>query len=77
MSDHEDLWEQMMGWEGDEATLITERVRVDPGVSFSPEAMENLTNQMALFVGTRVLLRWNKTNEPPTRLVVHLRVEVA
>ena len=60
-----------------EAEFVVERVTVQPGRTFSPEALDSLGQEMTAFVATQVWERWQQTNEPPTRLVVHVRVEAA
>ena len=73
----EALWAEMMTWDTDEVELRVDRERRQPGRSFSEAAMEQLHDEMLVFVGTRVMRRWDSTAEPPTLLRVELRVTVA
>lgn len=56
---------------------ILERGHLERGRSFSQEALDELNDDMATWVGTRLLDRWDRTQEPPTRLRVVLTVEVS
>ena len=66
-----------MEMEGDECEWEMERESIVPGVTFSREAMETLSGQIAMFVVTRVGRRWGQTNEPPSALRVTVKVDVA
>lgn len=70
----EQLMPEMMTWDTEEADFVVERARIDPGTTFSAEAMEHLHDQLLVFVGTRIMRRWNKTGEPPTALTVTIKV---
>lgn len=72
----EAMWADMIHMSGAAIEFRIERVRLDPGRSFSEEAMSNLVEDFAAWVGTRVMRRWDATGEPPTTLVVTLGVEV-
>ena len=52
-----------------------ERVSIEPGASFSEEAMSTLVEDLGVWIGTRVMRRWEATGEPPSVLVVRLEVE--
>lgn len=70
----EALWPKMLDMDGAALELVVERVQVGHGVTFSAEAMEQLHDQMLVWVGTRVMRRWNTTHEPPSRLTVEITV---
>lgn len=65
----------MMVIDGADLEIVMERKTVDPGVSFSAEAMDDLGTQLMVWVGTRVMRRWQATGEPPTALVVRIHAE--
>jgi hypothetical protein len=67
----------MIGMEGDTIDLHVERETIEPGRSFSREAMEELGVQMSMWVATRVARRWDATDVPPTALKVTLIVEMS
>jgi hypothetical protein len=73
----EELWEQMIEMDGDAIELIVERDTIQSGRTFSPEAMQALYDQFLAWVGTRLMLRWSATDEPPTLLVVEVKVTVS
>ena len=66
-----DLWRTQPG---DDYTFTATRTRIEPGKSFSIEALEGLRELVWLFIGARLVGRWEATGEPPTVLTV--RVEV-
>lgn len=68
------LVNEMMTWDGEEAEFTIERTRIDPGLTFSQEAMEHLHDQVLVFIGTRIMRRWDTTQEPPTALTVSIKV---
>lgn len=68
------LVNEMMTWDTEEAEFVIEQTRIDPGTTFSVEAMERLHDQLMVFVGTRVMRRWDQTHEPPTALTVTIKV---
>jgi hypothetical protein len=51
-----------------------ERVTVQPGKTFSREAMDNLFDTMEAWVEARVITRWEETGEPPTVMRVSVTV---
>ena len=69
------LYETMMQIDGPELELRVERTRIDPDASFSREAMDRLNVELATWVGTRIMRRWQATGDPPTALVVTIKVE--
>jgi len=58
----------------DETIMAIERGFVEPGRSFSREAIEELAFAIVLFIQARLIHRWEKTNEPPTAATVHIKV---
>lgn len=72
------MWfNEMMAWDGEEAVFEVAREPTADGVSFSAEALDALNDQMMSFAGSRLMRRWNQTNEPPTLFRVEMRVTVA
>lgn len=69
------LWARFMEMDGTEIDLEVHRDGIQPGRTFSAEAMEMLHDEMLVWVGTRIMQRWEATNEPPT--VVRVSVSVA
>ena len=76
-ADQEARYLRMLQASGEELRLRVERESIQPGRSFSEEAMNTLGLDMMTWVGTRLKRRWDQTGEPPTLLTVTLRVEVA
>lgn len=60
----------MMGVDGAVHGFVVERNPDTPGVSFSADAMDQLLQHVAAWIGTRVMRRWDATGEPPTALRV-------
>lgn len=65
-----------MEMDGPTLTLEVVRETITPGASFSSEAMDALVTSTALWVGTRIMRRWNETNVPPTVVRVTVTVDV-
>ena len=76
MPSREELYDAFLEMDGSYIELVVERTRDQHGRSFSVEAMEGLNDQVITWIGTRIMRRWNATNEPPTLLRVELRVTV-
>jgi hypothetical protein len=70
----EELWPVMMRMDGHELNLVVERGIIEPDHSFSPEAMEQLFDQIVIFVGTRIKRQWDMSGIPPTNLLVEIKV---
>jgi len=66
------LWETMLVEAGETHLFEIERERLQAGKSFSGDSLDVLVASVTAWIGTRIMRRWNATNEPPT----HLRVEV-
>lgn len=66
----------MMEHEGDDFEFVVERLREEPGKSFSGDAMAALVNEVSAFLGTRIMRRWEATNEPPSFVRVTMHVDV-
>lgn len=62
---------------GEPMTFAIERGHVEPGLTFSPDAVRALVANMTEFVLTQVAKRWQQTNEPPTALSVTVRCDVS
>lgn len=71
------MWLVMSEMEGDEIELLVERAREQRGRSFSEDALEKLHDELIVFIGTRIMRRWDTTSEPPTLLRVELKVTTA
>jgi hypothetical protein len=74
--DFSDLWRVMLVMDGDSLELLTTRDRLEPGRTFSEAAMSNLQSQLMTWIGTRVMRRWEATDEPPSFLRVTIQVDV-
>lgn len=59
----------------DRYTFNVERETIQPGLTFSAEAMDEVTELLRIFVGARVLHRWDTSKEPPTALSITVEVE--
>lgn len=62
---------------GTPLTFQIERGDVQPGLTFSPDAIRAMTANVIEFVLTQVAKRWEQTNEPPTLLTVKVQCEVS
>lgn len=71
------LWREFMGMPDMDFDYELHKVSVQPGRSFSEEAIGELMEVVMIFIGTRVMQRWERTNEPPTFMRVSVKVEVA
>lgn len=61
---------------GEPLTFTIERGHVEPGRTFSDDALKAVSAAMIEFVMTQVSKRWNETNEPPTVLTVKVQCDV-
>ena len=76
MDDRADRFAALRAGASDEAVFEVRRERIQPGRSFSEDAMEDLIDEVTLFVGARLMARWDRTGEPPTVLRIHVKVDV-
>ena len=58
------------------AEFRVERQEIEPGATFSQDAMATLFNEMSLFILTHIRARWEVTGEPPTYLNVRITSDV-
>lgn len=65
-----------MSMDGESCDFEVERTVYQPGLSFSEVAMDELVQNIGLWVGTRIMRRWQATNEPPTVCKVAMKVDV-
>jgi hypothetical protein len=72
----QEMWDRMLDMDGAAIDLSIEREVLQAHRTFSEVAMDQLVQQMATWVGTRVMRRWASTQEPPSALRVSLHVEV-
>lgn len=75
MSDPVSLYDQFLKVDGDSYTFDVVRGEIEKGRTFSPEAIAELAENMTAYIMSRVIRRWDATNEPPTALSVNLSVE--
>ena len=59
---------------GDHMTFRVQRGEVQQGRTFSAEALDEMHEQIGMFIGARILNRWQTTTEPPT--IVTVKVDV-
>lgn len=59
-----------------EFTMKRGEENLEPGQSFSAEAMDEFGSQIMLFIGGRIMARWKQTDEPPTITKVTVKVDV-
>jgi hypothetical protein len=71
----EERYREMLRMDGATIEFRVERARIEPGASFSEEAMSTLNADIGVWIGTRVMRRWEATGEPPSVLIVRLEVE--
>lgn len=76
MNEQSERFRRMMAMEGATLELEVGRASVEPSVTFSQQALDELSLEMATWVGTRLIRRFDATQEPPTLLRVRLTVEV-
>ena len=60
---------------GDRFEWVMDRHVVQPGRTFSEEAMDQLITEVTSFIAARIIERWERTGEPPTHF--RLQAEVA
>lgn len=61
---------------GQPLTFKIERGHVQPGRTFSPDAVKTLVATITEFIMTQVSVRWEQTNEPPSVMTVTVKVDV-
>lgn len=76
MDPYEEIAAEMMTREGPTIELEVLRERDEPGRSFSVEAMDTLTRSAVAWIGTRIIRRWDSTEEPPSVCRVTITVDV-
>lgn len=59
----------------DTMTFTIKRVSVEEGKSFSKEALDELGEQVMLFIGARIMARWKRSKEPPTIAAISVTVK--
>lgn len=62
---------------GQPMTFAIERGHLEAGRTFSTDAVRALSSNMLEFILTQVSQRWERTGEPPSRLVVTVQCEVS
>lgn len=62
--------------EGYTLALDLTRKRIQTGMTFSAEALEDYLNAIKTFVGTRVMKYWNETGEPPVHMTTLVSVGI-
>ena len=72
----EDVFEAFRSQDSDQVTLVIERGFIEPGKSFSVEAIEVVRNQLILFIGARLMAAWDKRGVPPTRCKINMEMEI-
>ena len=75
MSAQSQEWAIFMAMDGESAEFEVERETIQYGRSVSAAAMNTLLDSVGLFIGTRIMRRWEATNEPPTVVRVIITVE--
>lgn len=75
------LYDQFKSQGSDRITLEVRRttrvLEKEPDKSFSAAAMENLFDQIRLFVGARIASRWERTDEAPSLVKIDINVTAA
>ena len=71
-----ELYDAFRDGDSDECSFEVIRERIQPGKTFSEEALANMTQAIVLFIGGRIMARWEKTKEPPSILKVDVKVAV-
>lgn len=61
---------------GQHAEYTVQRSSIQNARTFSEEAMNQLGQEMMLWTLSRIIRRWNDTDEPPTHVRVRIHVEV-
>ena len=74
--DREEHLSRMMDLPGAEHSFAIERETIEEGRSFSSEAVDDLLVLVGLWIGSRIMRRWDETSEPPTVLDVSVTVDV-
>jgi hypothetical protein len=72
----EDLLAAFAVQDSDAWTFRMERAYLQEGRSFSEEGMDAITSAVVLFIGARIMARWEGTTEPPSMVEVRVEVEV-
>jgi len=72
-----DEFEQFLEIDGPEMDFVVQRDSIEEGTSFSAEALDAVSDQIIMWMGSRILRAWNQRNEPPSHLKISVSVEVA
>lgn len=75
-SDPDERWRVMSTMDGETIVFTVEREMIEPGRTFSADAMDALVQLTTAWIGTRVMRRWAATSEPPSAVTVTVTVEV-
>ena len=68
-------WERMLAMDGDTVDLQIERATIEEGRTLSADAIEAARDTFLVWVGTRIMRRWEATNEPPTAVTITITVD--
>lgn len=77
--DRRDVLEDMLLLPGTDCEFVVARPDEDvgnEGRTLSAEAIDELRDNLIMWVATRMSRHWEETHEPPRRIVVNVRVEV-
>jgi hypothetical protein len=76
VSSAEERYFSFMAIDGPSMDFVVEREALEPGKSFSKDAMDAVNQEMILWVGSRVMRAWQQRNEPPSYLKITVTAEV-
>lgn len=76
-AERRELYEAWVRGDRDDMNFVVERGEIVEGRTFSAEAMEGMLDGLGLFVGARIMARWKRTGEPPSRVSVQVVVEAS
>jgi|tagenome__1003787_1003787.scaffolds.fasta_scaffold20502840_3 hypothetical protein len=76
MPEQSERFKRLMAQEGQTLELTLGRAQLQTGRTFSEAALDEANHELATWLGTRIIRRWNATREPPSYAKVTLTVEV-
>lgn len=75
--DQKQLFDALRQGESDTAEFVVEKDHIEPGRTFSADAMAFVTEQLTIFVGARIMAAWDRRSEPPSRCSIIVTVEAS
>jgi len=76
-SEDQAQWDKFYDIDGQTMLFNIRRERIEPGRSFSAEALEGIMEGVKFWIGTRLMKMWDESGDPPVSLDITVTVENA